>query len=303
MLAISSSPCPGTLRPTPFARCSRATRPRNQPAIVACDPVWDAVPIWRHRRFTLRTSSRWSTSWRSFRRACASAARRYAADGRVGERPGPTTASSAPPCAAREEYSHLGMDRARGWQCALHLPGRRGFCKHAYALGCVVLADARSEQRFDDARLRRLLPDAAPTPAGRARRVAGARPRQPTSCSACARRAPSGSGRARSTGCWSARRCSASVPMRRRCSTSCASRMPICAAGDWPRRSPALADGWVPAAAAAVSQARADLAARFAGSRARRAGCRAARVGERALRRRAPPPARGVRDRSGAPTR
>ncbi len=91
--------------------------------------------------------------------------RSYAADDRIAEVLVRDGLISAAVRGTEEYFTTWEWNRQSGWQSLCTCPVG-GFCKHAYALGCVVLADAHSEQRFDDGRLRRLLPGAVAMPAG-----------------------------------------------------------------------------------------------------------------------------------------
>ena len=96
--------------------------------------------------------------------------RGYAADGRVGEVSVRDGVISAAVHGTQAYLTTWEWSRQGGWQSLCTCPVG-GFCKHAYALGCAVLAGARGEGGVD-ARLERLLPrvDATPMRAPRPRR-------------------------------------------------------------------------------------------------------------------------------------
>jgi hypothetical protein len=101
--------------------------------------------------------------------------RRYAAEGRVDNVASRDGSISATVHGAEPYSTSWEWTRAGGWQSLCTCPVG-DFCKHAYALGCVILSDARGELHFTDARLRSLLPEAiahARHVASRPRRAAG----------------------------------------------------------------------------------------------------------------------------------
>lgn len=104
-----------------------------------------------------------------------------------------------------EYYTTWEWRRQGGWQSLCTCP-LGGLCKHAYALGCAVLAAAKAEHRFDDPRLARILPSVAlgavRPPARRPPEAGGALQRLRTARAEW-------SGRAPSTDCSRVRRCSA----------------------------------------------------------------------------------------------
>jgi superfamily II DNA or RNA helicase len=96
--------------------------------------------------------------------------RDYAAGGRVENVVVRDGVINAAVCGTRDYVTSWEWLRRGGWQSLCTCP-LGGLCKHAYALGCAVLAAARDEKRIDDARLTRLLPSAFPVA------VSAARPR------------------------------------------------------------------------------------------------------------------------------
>lgn len=87
--------------------------------------------------------------------------RDYAADGRVENVVVQDGVISAEVRGTQPYVTSWEWLRHGGWQSLCTCP-LGGLCKHAYALGCAVLAIARDEKRIDDARLTRLLPSPFP---------------------------------------------------------------------------------------------------------------------------------------------
>jgi superfamily II DNA or RNA helicase len=97
--------------------------------------------------------------------------RRYAAAGHVGAVKFEGSVATAPVRGGELYYTSWHWRRPHGWEALCTCPVG-GFCKHAYALACVVLEGAR-QQGFADPRLADLLPPRATVP-DRARPRAGA---------------------------------------------------------------------------------------------------------------------------------
>jgi superfamily II DNA or RNA helicase len=86
--------------------------------------------------------------------------RSYAAERRVGNLAFQDGTISAAVRGGAEYYTTWEWDRRGGWHSLCTCPVG-SFCKHAYALGCAILAGARATQGFADGRLARLLPGTA----------------------------------------------------------------------------------------------------------------------------------------------
>src|SRR5215470_3754106 len=86
--------------------------------------------------------------------------RSYAAERRVGNLAFQDGTISAAVRGGAEYYATWEWDRRGGWHSLCTCPVG-SFCKHAYALGCAILAAARATQGFADGRLARLLPGTA----------------------------------------------------------------------------------------------------------------------------------------------
>ena len=96
--------------------------------------------------------------------------RRYAAEGRVAAVTFEDGLATAAVRGSEEYYTTWQWRRPRGWESLCTCPVG-GLCKHAYALGCIVLEQARAQPGFDDARLGTLLPPARRAAAGARARV------------------------------------------------------------------------------------------------------------------------------------
>jgi hypothetical protein len=91
--------------------------------------------------------------------------RRYAADGRVGGVTVEDGLINGVVFGSEQYQTQWAWTRDNGWESACNCPVGE-YCKHAYALACVVLASSRHELKREEARLHNLLPDTAPMPAG-----------------------------------------------------------------------------------------------------------------------------------------